>query len=138
MQGLRTYEHYVANLPRNSPLFVRRVSNTMHALLHDIQLDFIQMSALSSLCYVCVSGSRDHQTIDASPKYMVVEGTELRIKLAFPSQPLKLIAVLREPIARAYSMFDMAARGDFDRVSWYTCRSPRSHSMAAVDAACGG
>ena len=41
---------------------------------------------------------------------MVAHGVEARVKLAFPDQMLKLILVLREPIARAYSAYEMATR----------------------------
>ena len=33
-----------------------------------------------------------------------------RVRLAFPDQKMKFIVILREPIARAYSTYDMAMR----------------------------
>ena len=56
------------------------------------------------------------QTLDASPSYLLEVEVAERIRLAFPDQQLKLIVMLRDPIARAYSMYQMADRAKKTKV----------------------
>ena len=50
------------------------------------------------------------QVIDASPSYIYNKDVPVRMARAFGSKPLKLLVMLREPIARAYSMYRRAVR----------------------------
>lgn len=50
------------------------------------------------------------QTIDGSPEYIRDEMIADRIRLAFPGQKLKIIVILREPVMRAYSHYQMELR----------------------------
>ena len=123
-QGISLYERYAAYLPLSSEAYVS------HMML------FTSVSELWSMLL---------QTVDATPGYMNKLMAVDHVKLAYPGQRLKFVMILREPVSRTYSMYEMAHRAHFKQVcphiapslTYSYCargRACQTNCTAAVDA----